>query len=107
MARDSSRRRRWRISCCDFSWSDHRLGSPTFFSISANWSRREAASKIAPQIAYFVAHRSVFAFQFFNHKSVHVERASSMVRAENLKRTNTARNEITTHIQAKTSPLRL
>jgi hypothetical protein len=38
------------------------LGSPTFFSISASCSRSEGASKIAPQIAHFIAHGGIFAF---------------------------------------------
>src|SRR5258708_22042534 len=69
VVRVSSRRLRWRMSTWDFSGSDQRFGSPAiFFSTSASWERREAASKIAPQVMDLVADGSVFAFEFFDHK---------------------------------------
>src|SRR5258708_13591769 len=69
VARVSSRRLRWRMSTWDFSGSDQSLGSAAiFFSTSASWERREAASKIAPQVMDLIADGSVFAFEFFDHK---------------------------------------
>src|ERR1700682_4180354 len=68
LASESSSRRRWRMSCCDFAGSDQRLGSAAMvFSISASWERREAASKIAPQVMDLAAYSGVFAFEFFYH----------------------------------------
>ena len=93
------------MSCCDFAGSDQRLGSAAIvFSISANWERREAASKIAPQVMDLAANSGVFAFEFFYHNLIYVVRASSMVPAEILARTSSAKHEITTHIHAKRSP---
>src|SRR5213075_2163403 len=62
VASESSSRLRSRITDCDCCGSDHRFGSATFFSISANCARSLVGSKIAPQISDLLPYGSVFAF---------------------------------------------
>ena len=61
-------RLRSRITCCDCSWFDQKLGSLAFFSTSASCSRSRGALKILPQIVDLVAHDGVFAFEILKHE---------------------------------------
>src|SRR5438270_14063892 len=67
----SSSRLRSRMTDCDCCGSDHRFGSETFFSTSANCARSLGASKIAPQLGDLLPHGSVLAFELFDGEGGH------------------------------------
>src|SRR5512146_945874 len=63
----SSRRLRSRITFWEFSGSDQKFGSFTFFSTSSSWARNLGASKILPELAHLVLQRGILLFKLFQH----------------------------------------
>jgi len=96
VARASSRRFFSRITRCEFSGLDQRLGSEACFSASVNCTLSLPASKVLPQSANLFFQSAKLLFQFFNHQD--------SVFGWNEKRAISAPIVIIAHRYAKQSP---